>query len=160
MSMKSMADLKLFFFILELFVPVSVYCQYGQSPCPDIFEYRTDGDSIYGWIELRSTSFTPVSVITLMVDFTVATRLSSLVMKLNNVSLVVVMANLYHPTAGYAVPQSLWDVSVIVNQISQSFDMARLELGTSWGLITNVTTDKLLTPKIYDLAFQVMKIIV
>lgn len=55
---------------------LNVVCgQYAQSPCPDIFEYGSDGSTIYGKIVLRPSA--PVSQLDVRTNFTVATQLLS-----------------------------------------------------------------------------------
>lgn len=61
--------------VLGLFkVLVLVRCQFYESPCPGVFEYRSDGSGVHGVIHLRSTG--PVSTVQLKVNYTVTTRLS------------------------------------------------------------------------------------
>ncbi|KOB65211.1 Uncharacterized protein OBRU01_23054 [Operophtera brumata] len=40
-------------FIVFVLVILSVYGQYEQSPCPGLFSYRSDGDSVFGHITLK-----------------------------------------------------------------------------------------------------------
>ncbi|XP_063541271.1 serine protease gd-like [Cydia strobilella] len=54
---------------------VPVISQYVGSPCPGIFEYRSDGDGVYGVIHLQPHG--PVSSIRVVVNFTIAARVIS-----------------------------------------------------------------------------------
>ncbi|KAI5630696.1 hypothetical protein NE865_16591 [Phthorimaea operculella] len=45
----------------------------GQSPCPNVFDYMSDGNGVYGLITVRPTA--SVSTLQIRVNFTIATRL-------------------------------------------------------------------------------------
>ncbi|XP_052738764.1 serine protease gd-like isoform X1 [Bicyclus anynana] len=54
---------------------LSVCGQYFQSPCPDYFDYRSDGNGVFGAIKLQP--FGPVSTLLVKANFTIAARLPS-----------------------------------------------------------------------------------
>ncbi|XP_038215084.1 serine protease gd-like [Zerene cesonia] len=61
-----------FIVLLEYF---TVCGQYVQSPCPQIFDYKSDNTGIYGTIHLQPFGY--VNSVTLKANFTIATRLPS-----------------------------------------------------------------------------------
>ncbi|XP_075983751.1 serine protease gd-like isoform X2 [Anticarsia gemmatalis] len=71
-----MEKIKLVCCVLGLVLCLNVVCcQYVQSPCPDVFDYDSDGATIYGKIVLRPSA--PVSQLVLRINFTVTAQLYS-----------------------------------------------------------------------------------
>lgn len=62
-------------------VILSVHCQYEQSPCPGLFSYQSDRNSVFGHITLKPSGG-PVRTVNLRANFTVAARLSTVSMHL------------------------------------------------------------------------------
>lgn len=60
--------------IFGLGLVLSVNCQYGQSPCPEIFSYQSDGNSVFGYISVKPSGIS-VSSLLLRANFTVAAQL-------------------------------------------------------------------------------------
>lgn len=65
-------------------VLLKVDCQYEQtpqSPCPALFVYQMDGNTVHGYITLKFSGEI-LSNLHLRVNFTVAARLASVSMKI------------------------------------------------------------------------------
>lgn len=76
------------FIVLAIKVDCQVYIietEDSESPCPRVFEYQRQGNTVYGYVTLKSIGG-PVRTVNLKVNFTVAARLPSVSINLVNLA--------------------------------------------------------------------------
>lgn len=60
-------------FVLIVLGPILIKGHYSKSPCPSVFQYKSDGAGTHGVIHIEPTG--PTSSIVVRANYTIATRL-------------------------------------------------------------------------------------